>query len=54
VEVGSINDWQRVRVSFRKVRLLYESFFILVVSISLDASKQCCNRLGVGLSSGHK
>jgi hypothetical protein len=29
-------------------------FLFLVVFVFLDASKQCCNLLGVELSSGHK
>jgi hypothetical protein len=33
----------------------YMSLFVfLVVFVSLDTSKQCRDRLGVGLSSGHK
>jgi hypothetical protein len=43
------------RVSFRKFFDSCESpFYFLVVIVFLDASKQCCNQLGVGLSSGHK
>jgi hypothetical protein len=45
---GSIHDWQWVKSQFLEgLRLLRESF-------SIDASKQCHNRLGVGFVLRHK
>jgi hypothetical protein len=49
--------WRRVnirlatgqRVSFRKFRLLQEFFSIFSNFLSLDANKQCHDRLGVGV-----
>jgi hypothetical protein len=52
---GSIYDWWQVKESvLGSFRLLWESFSIFSNFLSLDASKQCRDRLGVGLSSGHK
>jgi hypothetical protein len=46
---GSIHDCQRVKESvFRRSFDSRESPFMFLVFLSLDASKQCCDRLGVG------
>jgi hypothetical protein len=46
---GSIRDWQQVKSQFLEcLRLLRESFSIFSSFLSLDTSKQCCDRLGVG------
>jgi hypothetical protein len=46
---GSVHDWQRVKSQFLQgLRLMRESFSIFSSFLSLDASKQCRNWLGVG------
>jgi hypothetical protein len=52
---GSVHDSHRVKSQFFREFYSCESLFLfLVVFVSLDTSKQYRDRLGVGLSSGHK
>jgi hypothetical protein len=55
VEAGQSMIGDGSKSQFRKFWLLQEPFSIFSKYLfSLDASKQCRNRLGAGLSSGHK